>query len=182
MKVVFRATVLTALLGVGALSQTRTLEDGSYHQPETSNSGTGTATLNRGTVGLTGILHGLRPPICSTYDNFTVVRFSVLSSSDCHGAPDASAAFQMFRPLSYTIPTSHPDYFPIKVGPLRYTFWSRVSQSDKPTGGRLQNLVDGILRHYTSDPVVPANKRCLRALSCNSLYEQALRRRAVRTQ
>ena len=106
-------------------------------------------------------------------------RTSNLLPSNCYDAPGGLARHGIVPPFSYTLSQSSSDNFPVKIGPLRYTVWSHVPPSEKPSSGWLQNVVDGFLRHYTSNPVVPANERCLRSLSCNSLYEQALRRKAV---
>jgi len=106
------------------------------------------------------------------------IPLTLLRFSSCSGRQVGSATSWTSTPFSYSMGKDRGDYFPVKVGPLRYTFWSQAPQFDRPAGGRFQNLVDGVLRHYTSDPVVPVNKRCVRSLSCNSLYDQALRRRA----
>lgn len=84
--------------------------------------------------------------------------------------------------LPYKFSDDSPESLPIKFGPLRYTFRPRTSRFDRPAGGRFQRLVDGFLRHYTSGPTLPGNVRCMRALSCTSLYEQALRQRAAHTE
>jgi hypothetical protein len=119
----------------------------------------------------------------STISAYKIGNFATISPLrfNSYSKQDTSATFRISTPFSYTIAKDRFDYFPVKVGPLRYTFWPRNSQLNRPVGGRLQNLVDGVLRHYTSRPVIPVNERCLRSLSCNSLYEQAVRRRAVRS-
>lgn len=91
----------------------------------------------------------------------------------------ATATVLKVPSFDYNFANDDFERFPVKLGRLRYTFWDFDSRSNRPAGGRLQSLVDGMLRHYTSDPVVPVNKRCLRALSCNSLYEDRLRRRSA---
>ena len=119
------------------------------------------------------------PAVPVTSDNADLALLTRLRFTCCIGRQATSATYRTLTPFSYTIAKDRFDYFPVKVGPLRYTFWSRTSQFNRPAGGRLQNLVDGVLRHYTSDPVIPLNKKCVRSLACNSLYEQAVRRRAV---
>ena len=84
--------------------------------------------------------------------------------------------------FSYKFLKVSSEYFPIKLGPLRYTFWPCTLESDRPAGGRLQRVVDGFLKHYTSGPIMPQTVRCLRALSCTSFYQQTLRQRDLYTQ
>ena len=180
MNVVCRAILFGASVTIAALSQTATFGDVSYDAAGTLNhSGPATPDIGIAGGGITAAFQGFKPAACSSYNNFFSTTL-LLPTNPCYAGRDASARFQIFQPFSYATTNNRPDYFPIKLGPLRYTVWSRVSQSEKPATGRLQNLVDGILRHYTSDPVVPLNRKCLRALSCNSLYQQRLQRRSVR--
>jgi hypothetical protein len=176
MNPVFRAVLWTTLSSITALAQNTTWGDESYHRAEMSSQYTGTATLIGSYVAKSDAARPFTGRMC---DNATALRLSLLRPNDWQSAPSGSATFRILMPFSYRSSRDRSDYFPIKLGPIRYTFWPRVSQSERPAGGWLQNVVDGVLRHYTSDPVVAVNKRCLRALSCNSLYEQALRRRAA---
>ena len=83
------------------------------------------------------------------------------------------------NPFSYKLSKSADQYFPIRIGPLRYTFWSQTPGHDRPAGGALQNFVDGVMRHYANHPVMPLNDACVRSLTCNSLYERSVRRRST---
>ncbi len=65
-----------------------------------------------------------------------------------------SAGFQNMRPFGY-----------------QYIFDTKKS--------RRQGAVDYIMRHYRWRPAVAVNARCVRSLSCGSLYEQSLRRPAI---
>jgi hypothetical protein len=121
----------------------------------------------------------IEPFAFRTYKSGSSTPLSLLRLNYWSATRATSATSGTVTPFSYTIARDGFDYFPLGLGPMRYTFWPRTSQFNRPAGGRLQSLIDGVLRHYTSHPVVPVNERCLRWLSCNSLYEQALRRRAV---
>ena len=176
MNLVFGAVLLSALSSIATLAQNTTLGEESYHWAGLSREYTGRATL---THEYFATFDAAKTFTGRMYDNATATPLFHLQRMDWQSAPDGSAAFKAVVPFRYTSAKDRSDYFLIKLGPVRYTFRPDVSESKKPAGGFLQNLVDGILRHYTSDPVVPVNKRCLRALSCNSLYEQALRQRAA---
>jgi len=82
-------------------------------------------------------------------------------------------------PFTYALGANRVDQFRLDIGPLRYTFWSRNSPGPRPVGGRLQTLIDGVRRHYTSRPVIAVNNGCVRMLACNSMYEQALHHRSA---
>ena len=178
MKRVFKPMLLTTLASVAVLAQNTTSGNESYHLAGTSSE----YTLTR-TGGYVRTFDAGKTFTSRAYGNATAPGLSLLHSllHPDYGqtASLGSAAFRPVMPFSYTSAENRSDYFPIRLGPIRYTVWPRVPQSAKPAGGWLQSIIDGILGHYTSDPVVPVNKRCLRALSCNSLYEQALRRRAA---
>ncbi len=113
------------------------------------------------------------------YNDGSSAPLSLLRSNYCSAMQATSATSRTSTPFSYTIAQDRLGYFPLRLGPLRYTFRPPSSQFNRPADGRLQKVVDGVLRHYTSHPVVPLNDRCVRSLSCASLYEEALRRRAV---
>ena len=110
---------------------------------------------------------------------------SFTSSAQHHGGFSSSSLLPrapVLNPLSYKVANNGSEYFPIKLGPLRYTFWPCTSEFGRPAGGRLQRVIDSFLQHYTSGPIMPQSVRCLRAFSCTSFYEQTLRQRALYTQ
>jgi hypothetical protein len=186
MKVLSRATLVMAICSAPVFCQTAPSKD---PQPSFSarddvtamdpRQPIGAMTFHDGIVAAPATFRMIAPFRCSTYKNGSYVPATLLRFNSCYAAQDAPEASRVLTPFSYTTAKDRFEYFPIKLGPVRYTFWSRTSQFNRPAAGRLQNVVDGLLRHYTSNPVVPVNERCLRWLSCNSLYKQALRRRAV---
>lgn len=165
MNVMARAMLLTGICGAAALCQSNPSPD-----PEPSSGTRGFATVS-------ATSHAIEPFALGTYKGSSSAAPTLLRFDSA--ATQASATYSLLKPFRYTIADDRLDYFPVKLGPLRYTFWPRTSQINRAAGGRLQKLVDGVRQHYTSNPVIPANERCLRSLTCNSLYEQAVRRRAV---
>lgn len=83
-------------------------------------------------------------------------------------------------PYAYRRSNDGSSCFPFKLGRLQYTYCG-TQQFTLHTSNHLQNLVDLVMRHFNSQPVVPVNAGCIRVFTCNSLYEQALRRKAALT-
>jgi len=183
MNVVSRATLLMAICSAPVFSQ-REMSEGlqpsfstRYHLVGTDvPRPIGALSSPDRTAPVIGTSGAIERFTCNAYKNGSTVPLSFFRFNPCYATQRASATSRLLSPFAYTTGQHRFEYFPVKLGPLRYTFWSRNAQVNRPAGGRVQNLVDGVLRHYTSRPAVPVSETCLRWLACNNLYEQALRR------
>lgn len=133
------------------------------------------------TASITAVSWGIEPFTYHSYKDGGYASLSPLHFRSESPVRSALATSRISTRFNYTTSNAGLKYFPIKLGPVRYTFSLRVSDLNRPAAAKFQNVIDGVLRHYTWRAVVVMNDRCVRSLSCTSLYEQALRRRAVQS-